>query len=184
MKKILKWILLLIIIITISWFAIEIYRENNIKQGNNKLEIQRTIQTEDEENNINVKRNLNLVPKKYKEYAVAANLKIKKINIDTNVLDKYSKKAMDVCVTKFYGPDANEVGNFCITGHNYVTNNMFGYLYKLELGDTIILSDNQYGVVEYKIYDKYRAKENETYRTISKYKWKKRSNFNYLLQIL
>ena len=58
---------------------------------------------------------------------------------------------------------------------------MFGYLYKLNTGDTFTLTDNYYGTVEYEIYDKYRAKENQTQRTITKNKRKKRGNINYLL---
>ena len=90
---------------------------------------------------------------------------------------------MEVCVTKFFGPDPNEIGNFCITGHNYITKNMFGYLYTLNNGDTLTLTDNQNGTIKYKIYDKYKVKPNQTYRIITKNKWKKRSNINYLLQL-
>lgn len=165
MKKILKWIIMLLIIGIIIWTGIGIYRENKIKRGRNGVEIQKIFQeeTKSEQNTKKEKRNLNLVQKKYKGYEVTANLKIKKLNIDTCVLSEYKKTAMDICVTKFYGPEPNEVGNFCIAGHNYITKNMFGYLYKLKVGDTFILTDNQNGVVEYKIYDIYRAKENETY---------------------
>ena len=182
MRKVLKLTLILFIIIIISWTAFEIYRENSIKQGTNTSNIQKIAYNEDKsEEAVQQKRNLNLVPEKYKGYNVIANLKIKKLNIDTCVLEKYSKKAMEICVTKFYGANPNEVGNFCIVGHNYITKNMFGYLYKLKIGDTFILTDNNNGVVKYKIYDMYRTEADKTYRTISKNKWQKGSNFNYML---
>ncbi len=172
MKKALRWTLLLLIVGILIWTFAGIYTEKQIKKGKSNTEIQKIMQEADqsqaEKNNIEEGRNLNLVPKKYKGYAVAANLKIKKLNIDTCVLSDHSETAMDTCITKFYGPDPNEAGNFCIAGHNYITKNMFGYLYKLKIGDTFTLTDNSHGVVEYKIYDKYRAEADETYRTISK----------------
>lgn len=70
---------------------------------------------------------------------------------------------MEVCVTKFFGPNPNEVGNFCITGHNYITKNMFGYLYTLKNGDVLTLTDNENGTVRYKIYDKYKVRPSQTY---------------------
>ncbi len=49
-------------------------------------------------------------------------------------------------------------GNFCIAGHNYLNNKMFGKLKKLEIGDKFSLYDKINNNIEYEIYDIYRVK--------------------------
>lgn len=46
-------------------------------------------------------------------------------------------------------------GNFCVAGHNVQKKNMFYNLRDLEIGDSMYLSDNAIGKVEYEIYDIY-----------------------------
>lgn len=192
MKKILKWLILLVAIFILLYTINGIYRESKINKANTNQNLINDVQdiTKDDnpktsneniEQNKKTEENTNLVAEKYKGYTVAANLKIEKLNIDTCVLEDYTKNAMNVCVTKFFGPEPNEVGNFCIVGHNYITKNMFGYLYTLEIGDTFTLTDNKHGTIEYKIYDEYKAKPTQTYRLITKNERKKRSNFSYML---
>ncbi len=96
------------------------------------------------------------VPSEYFGYKVSAKLEIPKLNIDSNVLEEYSKDGLEVCVSKFWGSNPNEIGNYCIAGHNYGRKNMFGYLGDLEIGEKIYLSDNKNGKYSYTIYDKYR----------------------------
>ena len=170
MKKFLKWIILAIALNIIIYTINGIYQEAKIKKGHNaqtKIEIYNSNNEVAEAKN-KPKQKLNLVQEEYEGYKVAANLKIERLNIDTCVLQDYTNSAMDICVTKFFGPNANEVGNFCITGHNYITKNMFGYLYKIEIGDILTLTDNFYGEIEYAVYDKYRAEATDTYRIITK----------------
>lgn len=88
----------------------------------------------------------------YKGYPVIAKLKIPKIDLETYVISEYSNQALGVSVTKFYGGNPNEVGNFCIAGHNYITNNMFHDLKKLSIGDTFTLIDNNGHEGIYKVY--------------------------------
>ena len=64
----------------------------------------------------------------YKGYPVIAKLEIPKIHLETEVLKDYSDEALKVSVTKFYKGNPNQIGNFCIAGHNYITSNMFHYL--------------------------------------------------------
>ena len=98
----------------------------------------------------------------YKGYPVIAKLEIPKINLETYVISEYSNQALGVSVTKFYGGNPNEVGNFCIAGHNYVTKNMFHDLKKLSIGDTFTLidTDNHEGI--YQIYLVETVEPNET----------------------
>ena len=98
----------------------------------------------------------------YKGYPVIAKLKIPKINLETYVISEYSNQALGVSVTKFYGGNPNEVGNFCIAGHNYITKNMFHDLKKLSIGDTFTLVDTNNHEGIYKIYLVEIVEPNET----------------------
>ncbi len=88
----------------------------------------------------------------YKGYPVIAKLEIPKIDLETYVISEYSDQALGVSVTKFYGGNPNEVGNFCIAGHNYITKNMFHDLKNLSIGDTFTLIDTNHHEGIYKIY--------------------------------
>ena len=88
----------------------------------------------------------------YKGYLVIAKLEIPKIDLETYVISEYSNQALGVSVTKFYGGNPNEVGNFCIAGHNYITKNMFHDLKNLSIGDTFTLIDTNNHEGIYKIY--------------------------------
>lgn len=90
----------------------------------------------------------------YKGYPVIAKLEIPKIHLETEVLRDYSEEALKISVTKFYKGNPNQIGNFCIAGHNYITTNMFHYLKDLEIADKIYLTDAVFGKMEYEIYDK------------------------------
>ncbi len=206
MKKILKSVILILIVGIVIYMINGIYQENKIKKSEenaqtnlqitsliaeteetNKIYSNNTTSEESKNSNtaktIDEKNNKKLVPEKYKGKDVIAKLKIEKLKIDTCVLKDYNKANLDLCVTKFYGAEPNEIGNLCIAGHNYITKNMFGYLKWLKIGDKLTITDNKHGEVEYKIYDSYRVEENDTHRNDSKNKWKKRSYTNYLLQL-
>lgn len=93
----------------------------------------------------------------YKGYDVLAKLEIPEIELETYILKNYSKEALNVSVTKFWGANPNEVGNFCVAGHNFKNKNMFYNLKNLQVGDEIFVSDNIIGKLEYKIYDLYKV---------------------------
>ena len=98
----------------------------------------------------------------YKGYTVSSKLTIPTISLETYILQNYSVNALRVSVTKFWGVDANQIGNFCIAGHNFKNKNMFSNLKKLNIGDRLFISDNKVGKVEYEIYDKFIVFPNET----------------------
>ena len=52
---------------------------------------------------------------------------------DTGKLDELLK----ISPCKFWGPEPNEVGNFCIVGHNYRSNKFFSHVPDLSVGDRI-----------------------------------------------
>ena len=117
------------------------------------------INTTQRKNSINTEENILTT---YKGYSVIAKLEIPKIELETYVISEYSEEALGVSVTKFYGGEPNEVGNFCIAGHNYITNNMFHNLKKLSNGDRIILTDSQNKDVIYEIYSIETVEPSET----------------------
>lgn len=171
MKKFLSKTLLLLILGIVIYVGIQIYQEWKIKdysasETEEQLEKitkdETNIETEQTKQKRQQKIDLNLVNKQYKGYAVDAKLEIDKLDIDTYVLKEYSKAGMEVCVSKYYGAEPNEVGNYCIAGHNYITKNMFSKLGELEIGDEMVLTDNYNGAVYYTIYDKYKADPEQT----------------------
>ena len=99
--------------------------------------------------------------KEYKGYEVCARLQIPAIELETYVLKEYSTQALNVSVTKFWGADPNQIGNFCVAGHNFVRKNMFRNLKMLAVGDKIIVTDNSVGIVEYEVYDIFQVNPKE-----------------------
>ena len=95
------------------------------------------------------------VIKEYKGYDVLARLEIPAIDLKTYILKTYSTSALNVSVTKFWGANPNQIGNFCVAGHNFKNNNMFRNLKKLEIGNILTISDNNVGKINYKVYKIY-----------------------------
>lgn len=158
-KNLIKSIFILIIFSTITYISVGIYKESRIKlkeKSKNKIQVEETKETTEE-----VREKVN-IPNTYLDYEVTAKLVIPKIELETYILKDYTKERMDVCPTKFWGPEPNEIGNFCITGHNYKKDNMFYNLIDLEIGDEIYLLDNKNGKYTYTIYDIYKVKPQNT----------------------
>ena len=95
------------------------------------------------------------------EYTTVAVIEIPKLNVTYPVI--YSKDTSDqtmedllkISVVKYWGPNANERGNFCIVGHNYHNERFFSKAATLENGDIIYLTDTNNKTLEYKVYDNY-----------------------------
>lgn len=102
------------------------------------------------------------IEKTYKGYDVCAKLEIPSISLVTNVLKNYSTSALNVSVTKFWGVEPNQIGNFCVAGHNFKNRNMFRNLKKLNLGDKLYISDKEVGKVEYEVFDIYKVFPEDT----------------------
>lgn len=159
-KNIINTIIISLFISITLWLGIEEYKDNNIEKQNEKTSyLPEKVNTNEEENNtkdiqVNEYEKEN-IEENYKGYEVAAKLEIPSISLETYVLKKYSTQALNVSVTKFWGADANKIGNFCIAGHNFKNKNMFSNLKKLKIGENLFISDNEIGKVEYEIYDVY-----------------------------
>ena len=64
---------------------------------------------------------------------------------------------LKISPTKFWGPNPNEVGNFCIVGHNYRNSKFFSKVPTLENGDIIEITDESGKIISYSVYDKYEV---------------------------
>lgn len=144
---------LLFFVLTFLFFISEGKKEETIKEEQEKQTVAKVTASQE----IQEKTTVSFLPLdqeialSYQGYSVIANLEIPKIKVDTPVLSAFSEAAMKKCVTKLAGSNPNEIGNFCIIGHNYVRKNMFSKLKNLETGDCIYLSDRIHGKLEYRV---------------------------------
>lgn len=88
-------------------------------------------------------------------YTVEAELNIPRLGINYMVISETSEELLKISVNKYWGPQPNEVGNYCIVGHNYKNKKMFGRLDEIQNGDVIELTDLNKRKVIYTVYDRY-----------------------------
>lgn len=75
---------------------------------------------------------------------------------------------LKIAPVKFYGANPNEIGNFCIVGHNYRNSKFFSKVPKLANGDIIEITDTFGETVQYEVYDKYIVVDTDTSCTSQK----------------
>jgi len=94
-------------------------------------------------------------------YNIEGIIEIPKIELKYPIINETTDKTMKISVTKFWGSNINDVGNYCIAGHNNLDGTMFGKVKKLQKGDIIKLT-NLYGeTLEYKVFDIYVIDPND-----------------------
>lgn len=97
------------------------------------------------------------------EYVTVATIHIPKINVNYPIIDgvtdssEETEALLKISPTKFWGPDPNEVGNFCIVGHNYRNKRFFSKVPNLVEGDTVEITDLSGQTIIYKVYSKYEV---------------------------
>lgn len=89
------------------------------------------------------------------QYYTAAVLNIPKLGINYPVLSDTSEELLKISLNKYWGPEANEIGNYCIVGHNYKNTKFFSKLDQLVNGDIVELTDLTGRTLTYTIYDSY-----------------------------
>lgn len=95
-------------------------------------------------------------------YEVIAVLNIPSLGIEYPVLSTTSTELLKVSINKYWGPNPNCVGNFCILGHNYNDSRFFGKLNKIQNGDIIQLTDMKGRTLNYSVYDTYIVNPDNT----------------------
>ena len=113
-----------------------------------------SIEDEGTQNENEKQKNTQYTAKDGKTYTVEATLNIPALGINYPVLSETSEELLKVSLNKFWGPTPNEVGNYCIVGHNYTNKKMFGKLADINSGDVVELTDVSGRKISYKVYDK------------------------------
>lgn len=116
-------------------------------------------------------RGINTNSRKYKGYNVAGKIEMPTVRLQYPVLGEKingtwqttNANALEVSVTIQYGVGLNNVGNTVIIGHNYRSGLFFGSNKKMQIGDTIYITDLETQKrLPYKIYNKFTANEADT----------------------
>lgn len=87
-------------------------------------------------------------------------IEIPKLDISYPILENSSEDLLKISVCRFSGPLPNRNGNLCIAGHNYKNSLMFSKLAKLEINDSIFITDLNNVKIEYVVYNKYKTSGN------------------------
>lgn len=99
-------------------------------------------------------------------YSTEAIITIPKIDISYPVLSETSDELLEISVNRYWPEkdkmNPNEIGNYCIVGHNYRNGKMFGRLHELENGDIVELEDMTGRKIEYQVYNKYVVEPTDT----------------------
>ncbi|MBO5479149.1 MAG: sortase [Clostridia bacterium] len=95
-------------------------------------------------------------------YSTDAVLNIPSLEINYPILDKTTNELLKISLTKFWGGDPNEVGNYVIVGHNYRNKKMFGRLSEIQIGDKVELTDLEGRTLSYEVYEKYTVNPDDT----------------------
>lgn len=95
-------------------------------------------------------------------YSTDAILNIPSLEINYPILSKTSEELLKISLTKFWGRNPNEVGNYVIVGHNYRNKKMFGRLSEIQTGDKVELTDLNGKMITYEVYDKYIVEPDDT----------------------
>ncbi len=95
-------------------------------------------------------------------YSTIGVITIPKLNITYPILSDWNYEILKNATCKYHGPDPNQVGNFCIIGHNYRNNSFFSKLNTLDKMDIIQITDTTGKTIEYAVYDKYTVDPDDT----------------------
>ena len=94
-------------------------------------------------------------------YSVDSFITIPKIGISYPVLSDTSDDLLEISVNRYW-PEVdklkpNEVGNYCIVGHNYRSGAFFGNNDKLQLNEKVYITDTSGTRIRYNIYNIYET---------------------------
>lgn len=154
MKKVYNLIIAVLIVALIVVVAMIV-----IRYGDNYLnekEVSSSLETIEEELNKEKTQQSESLPElEFKGYKIEGIIEIPKINIKYPIIDHTNEETMKVSITKFWGPQANEIGNYTVAGHNNKDGTMFGKTKYLQIGDKIKLTNLKNETIEYEIFKIY-----------------------------
>ena len=159
-KKIYNIILIILALILLVVISIIAFKRinNQIKEkelintvADIKIKLEEIKESENDEKTIT----------KYKGYDIVGIIEIPKINIEYPIINQTSDETMALSITKFWGNNVNDIGNFTMAGHNYFDGTMFSNTNKLNIEDTIKMTDLDGKTIEYKVFDKYIIDPND-----------------------
>lgn len=154
MKKVYNLIIAVLIVALIVVVAMIVIRYG----GNylNEQEVSSSLETIEEELNKEETQQSESLPElEFKGYKIEGIIEIPKINIKYPIIDHTNEETMKVSITKFWGPQANEIGNYTVAGHNNKDGTMFGKTKYLQIGDKIKLTNLKNETIEYEIFKIY-----------------------------
>ena len=154
MKKVYNLIIAVLIVALIVVIAMIVIRYG----GNylNEKEVSASLTTIEEILNSKEAEQLESLPElEFKGYKVEGIIEIPKINIKYPIIDHTNEETMKVSITKFWGPQANEIGNYTVAGHNNKDGTMFGKTKYLQIGDKIRLTNLRNETIKYEIFKIY-----------------------------
>ena len=154
MKKVYNLIIAVLIVALIVVVAMIVIRYG----GNylNEKEVSSSLETIEEELNKEETQQSESLPElEFKGYKREGIIEIPKINIKYPIIDHTNEETMKVSITKFWGPQANEIGNYTVAGHNNKDGTMFGKTKYLQIGDKIKLTNLKNETIEYEIFKIY-----------------------------
>ena len=153
MKKIYNIIIAILIILLVVVFTMIVIRYGGNYLNEKKVSASVSAMEEKLEN---VKEEINEeLDLEFKGYKVEGIIEIPKINIKYPIINYTDEETMKVSITKFYGPQPNEVGNYTVAGHNNKDGTMFGKTKYLQIGDKIKITNLKNETVEYEIFKIY-----------------------------
>ena len=151
MKKVYNLIIAVLIVALIAMIVIR-YGGNYL----NEKEVSASLETIEEKLNKEETQQSESLPElEFKGYKVEGIIEIPKINIKYPIIDHTNEETMKVSITKFWGPQANEIGNYTVAGHNNKDGTMFGKTKYLQIGDKIKLTNLKNETIEYEVFKIY-----------------------------
>lgn len=160
-------ILLLTVIIFSTILIIKINNDNDsyskemydnlykdLKDWDNEEFITASDYNKEERNNLE-KEQVKVISATEASYKIIATIRIPKINLYYPIISETSDDNLKISPSKLYGCDPNQIGNFCVIGHNLGNEKFFGRLKTLNQNDNIILKGKDGSEETYKVYDMY-----------------------------
>lgn len=144
-------IIILLIIFLFSYFTKLRQKEISSKNFSSTLQI---LKLYSEHSNYKIQT--------YSSPFVIGIIKIDKLKLDYPILSEVSDELLKIAPCKFAGPNPNEIGNFCIAGHNYIDNTFFAKISTLKTNDSIYIYDLSGNSVEYLVYKQYEVESTDT----------------------